>query len=657
MTTTTDRPEPNTKPTRTRMATNDALFNTLSFDILANVFLRFTKTECLQCMLVCKAWYAAVPSYTENVWAKLEIYGYHEFVKQTLWLQFIGSHVKNVTFQSFQRQKELYSPVGFIDVTTTKQHLFLPLLWKLTLQSVDMYMLMHHSNVPFLWILKSCPKLTSFSFQYPNRHAFTVQGGFLYYAEPETPSFGYSYPDKIHTGLIDSSQYIHYDDTSPTLNIMDLTIDSTMTSSRLKSIIQQCPNLEYLAYSNDNQMQIFNRFNNHRWFPGSEKFSLNLGLLFSWCPKLKYLCIGNMSYFGNYEIPELYRPLTIFKTYANEDIGPQEIAPTLLRNAATMKHLFLKQVEPMNITIIHNSKQDWEFVLCTFCAPYLRSLILVEIFYGHISALMKSTNQCPLLEIIIIKNNKTNCAHGEGKTINLSNILLQLKQLNHLELVDSFNLKFPVTPTITATTDDNPSMNDDPVPLFRKLTANGTKLETITFGKYVHDLTDTFLLATTYIPTLKHLTLTLSRNRSYKDDGLCLYAELLKLSNAQVESITLYRIRLLPRSFLQSLAALVPLKRVSFSPTSWGNADYRQIQTAASRRYQLHIDRIGYFQMLHQCRCLEMISTFRCKFIEDGRRVSDDIMYYMKMEGLLDHKYELADMFQFSQGNWIFKDI
>ena len=82
------------------------LFDSLSFDILINIFSYLTKTDCLQCMAVCKTWYNDVPGYTENVWTEVDIRRFNTgILKKNLWLRFVGKHVKKSRFKVFENKK------------------------------------------------------------------------------------------------------------------------------------------------------------------------------------------------------------------------------------------------------------------------------------------------------------------------------------------------------------------------------------------------------------------------------------------------------------------------------------------------------------------------------------------------------------------------
>ena len=86
---------------------NLTLFNRLTSDIILDIITLLTQKDCLQCMQVCREWYTILPTYTQELWSTLVIKGTRQAIKQSLWLQFVGVHVKNITF-SIWKERDLY---------------------------------------------------------------------------------------------------------------------------------------------------------------------------------------------------------------------------------------------------------------------------------------------------------------------------------------------------------------------------------------------------------------------------------------------------------------------------------------------------------------------------------------------------------------------
>ncbi|KAI7855691.1 hypothetical protein BDC45DRAFT_556343 [Circinella umbellata] len=636
------------------------LFDKLSFDILINIFSYFTKTECLQCMGVCKAWYNNIPGYTENVWTEMKICRYNTGVlKRSLWLHFIGKHVKRISFQEFRKQKDLFKILQklvdygcdnfqyleFSYCATSNQEIFLPLLSKLTKNVSQINIKNHDTNIAFLWLMKTCPKLTRLNFIDANYFAYTLHG--LYDREP--PVLGeYDHDNQNGPRLILPQQQ------PPFYNLIDVNFKGTLLAvSRLLPILQKCPSLEYLSFTRKTNYSI----------PGKDDYISNIvdfSTCFSSCPNLKYLDINNdfvRLVGGSRKLKEHYidkfkkemveisaatkvevvtttakesndrqetSHLQYLKVFDTNTLGAQDIKHVLLENRHSLKHLIVAN-DLHSIPTIDNHTTipyniDWTFVFPVFSAPNLRSLILDSILYSQVGPLLAMIQRCPSLEVVALFNNN----HAYSISLNLSRLLLPLKHLKCLELAN-FTLDFDSSGDAHDNND-----NTNPAPLFEQLITRGSKLETIILSDSILNITDTFLIAAAYIPTLKHIQLTLDPE-NYNDRSICLFSKLLHKSKS-IQSIKLRGMRALSREFLCSLGDLPFLNEISFD-TDNGRSDETVPSDAG-----MPVDKPGLFQMLHKSTSLKNILIASEEMLRDEQ---SDLHSALIEEKLLHVKYEM----------------
>ena len=84
-----------------------AFMNNLPSDILSLIFSHLSQKECLNCMAVCRAWYYALPLYTEPVWKAVTL---NERDVQLLSKRrelCLGEHVKSVAFENIIGEDKL----------------------------------------------------------------------------------------------------------------------------------------------------------------------------------------------------------------------------------------------------------------------------------------------------------------------------------------------------------------------------------------------------------------------------------------------------------------------------------------------------------------------------------------------------------------------
>ncbi|KAI9278258.1 hypothetical protein BDA99DRAFT_1777 [Phascolomyces articulosus] len=497
----------------------------------------------------------------------------------------------------------------------------------MTRHVIEIHMWGHYSNISFLWILSSCPKLTRFVFNAPSRHAYTAQGGFLYNMEPPFALIGYEYnPHDDHKEEEISPQLIHSRvilyDTSPMLNITELDIGNTpLGPSRLTSILQRCPNVKSLVFSLKITYESMNFFT--FGYAGEEMTRrFDLRLLFTWCPKLQYMRISNpLQGYTNYILKahivesllkntgkSLVSTTTKESNEEREDLleyllvrmtramGPGETAPLLSHWGSSIKHFILSDRTFYNTSRTPAMNQDWTSVFRSFYAPHLHSLILVGICYDEIDAVLGIIHACRHSLETLVLYNSSQFGYRTKYSLQLSRLLFPLERIKHLEL-NNFELNYSTS--INTSNNDK----DDPIPLFKRLAALESTLEAIKFDKNITNITQSFLLATTYLPTLKRLWLTLDDNcdTSYDNPGLCLFAE--RLHHTRIELLELHHLHILPRSFLLSIATLPTLKEIAIKPT------------ANHCRYQPYYGGLtmhgpAYFQMIRQSTSLQRISIF-----------------------------------------------
>ncbi|KAG2220432.1 hypothetical protein INT45_000657 [Circinella minor] len=442
-------------------------------------------------------------------------------------------------------------------------------------------------------------------------------------------------------------------ETPPFHNLIDMNfIGTLLAASRLLPILQKCPSLEYLSFTRKTNYNI----------PGKEDYTskiIDFSTCFSWCPNLKYLDINNdYVKLGSRKLKEHYidkfkkemiessaatkvavvtttaketndrqetshlQYLKVFETYT---FGAQDIKHVLLQNRHSLKHLVVANdlhsipTIDTHTTIPYNI--DWTFVFPVFSAPNLRSLILDSILYSQCGPLLTMIQQCPSLEVVALFNNN----HAYSISLNLSRLLLPLKHLKCLELAN-FTLDFD-----TNADDHDNNDNSNPAPLFEQLTTRGSKLETIILNDNILNITDKFLIAAAYIPTLKHIQLTLDPE-NYNDRNICLFSDLLNKSKS-IQSINLRGMRALPREFLCSLGDLPFLEEISFDTDNGRN------EGTVPSYVGMPVDRSGLFQMLHKSISLKNILIASEEMLRDEE---SDLHSALIKEKLLHVKYEMT---------------
>ncbi|KAG2220795.1 hypothetical protein INT45_012464 [Circinella minor] len=611
---------------------NLTLFNRLTSDIILDIIKFLSQKDCLQCMQVCREWYTILPTFTQELWSTLIIKGTRQSIKQTLWLQFVGDHVQNITFLIW-KERDLYHImqklidrncrylrfIKFERCNTAKQQKFLPLLKQLGSYTTHLDMEEHGSNVAFLDVFEACPRLTHFTFTNPSIHAYTLHG--LYDKEPIATTIATSkisslQETKNYTSLSLSSSVSSTYNVKQQLqqkwknkpiheNIISLILDVVLEKHiRLESILRKCPNLRHLVCSNGEITKRSLEEEEEDIFPSYDTTIPDLDDLLSWCPKLHYLEINTDQGYQSNQLCSVFHDfyesdkngqqhslngLQYFMTYEGDDYGAERIGPFLIRNASTLKCVILAR----SIATI-TPDQDWSFMFETIpLCPYLDTLVLINITYED-SALVSMLEQCPQLQTLIIRNTLL-------MPLKLTSILSPLQRLKHLEL-DSVSLQMD--------TDDD--SGDSPVHLFQQLSKeepDGYSLEDIWLTN-VPEVTDDLLIATTYIPTIKNIRIMLD-SRLYRDDGLVLFGQRLCLT--AIESLELNRIRLLSFDFLYSLGELPSLKTLCIQATYGMDGKSRHVL----------VDGPGLAHMLCKSKSLQYVSIEEAD-VEKGSEISQE---------------------------------
>ncbi|KAI9247439.1 hypothetical protein BDA99DRAFT_542886 [Phascolomyces articulosus] len=567
---------------------NLAMFDRLTSDILFDIFKYFSQKDCLQCMQICHDWYNVVPTYAHNVWSTINVKGTRRFSWQTLWLEFVGEHVKELTFTNW-KERGLYTMmqklldrgcnnlrfIRFERCNTANQARFLPLLIQLGAHVTDMEMELHMSNVAFLDVLEACPQLARFSFIFPSSHAYSMYG--LYNIEPNIVT-----NDTWTSYFLSSNERQQIWEKRPILHGMKgMVLDAALEKkTRLEPILRKCPNLWHLVCSNG-----VGKTREETIIPSYDTTLIDLDDLFTWCPKLislelntdqgreaNRLCADFHDFFFKDRAQRLQNPmqgLQYFMTYEGEDYGAERIGPLLVRHAPSLKYLTLARA--VGTVTPH---QDWSFIFQSFdTAPCLNTLVLKSLTYQS-SALTSLLQHCPNLQKLIIENSLL-------MPFDLSKNLRALPQLKYLEL-DNVSLQL-----------DDDLDGGSIVRLFQHLAnEKGNKrscLEDIRFNS-VPEVTHDFLIAATYIPTMKKIK-TFLDSRYYTDEGLLIFGE--RLCRTSIESLDLGRIRALPHDFLCLLGDLPSLKSIYIQASYQPNG--------------VLVDGLGLGEMLYKSNSLESV--------------------------------------------------
>ena len=458
----------------------------------------------------------------------------------------------------------------FEKCNTAKQQKFLPLLKQLGSYTTHLDMEGHGSNVAFLDVFETCPRLTHFTFTNPSVHAYTLYG--LYDKEPTTATTlqkksktsTSSLPSSSHNGKQLQQIQEKWKDRSINGNIISLVFDAVLEKhKRLEPILRKCPNLRHLTCSNGvvrkgrEEKGEEEEEEEEEIYPSYDTTIPDLDDLFSWCPKLYYLEINtDQGYQSNrfcsilqgfnysegkqrYQQHELHG-LQYFMTYEGDDYGAERIGPLLIRYASTLKCIILARA----IATI-TPDEDWSFMFESIpSCPYLDTLVLINLTYQG-SALTTMLQHCPHVQTVIIRNNLL-------MPLKLTSILKSLRRLKHLEL-----------DTVSLQMDDDGYSGETLIHLLQQLSNDEEpqhySLAEIWFTN-VPEVTHELLIAATYIPSIKSIRMMLD-SRLYSDEGLVLFSQRLHLTS--IESLELSRIRSLSYDFLCALGELTSLKRLS----------------------------------------------------------------------------------------------
>ncbi|KAI9257990.1 hypothetical protein BDA99DRAFT_539007 [Phascolomyces articulosus] len=515
------------------------LFNTkLPYEITVYIFQYLNRSDCLRSLAVSRNWFAAVPTYAQDIWSDIRIHGTDKCLYEKLWMQFIGNHVKHISLTGFHTNEALFSimeklidhgctqlkSLTFDDCMTSNHKLFVQLMCQMGEHITDLTFDNHRSNMAITHTIKACPKLNQF-------HFTTISDFIDIRAVQRINTSGFI---SVRSGPPLPDYFEH---------LTELWIGVPLQkAARVEPLLQMCPNLLYLGYVRDRLI-----------YPAI----VNLDDLFTWCPKLIYVEINTRDFgTGPFQLERR----TLFRRIYDDDkdsisnkedalvcfiaqevnwFTSEEITPHLVRNASTLKCLALGSHNYYGQPV----ESDWTAKFhTTLCLSHLHTLIL-EYIHLQSDALVAMVQRCPGLQILIISQTVGSIS------LNIPQLLEPLKQLKHLEIsnipVSFFN-----------------GRNDSAIQTFQHWIAsynNGSGDSKIKKGpEEIHlNLTEgvpsDLLTAITYITTLKRFSCTFTCESMH--DELSTMADRFKLLT-YLESLCFRRARGLSFDFFCSLSEL-----------------------------------------------------------------------------------------------------
>ncbi|KAI9494761.1 hypothetical protein BDB00DRAFT_871041 [Zychaea mexicana] len=374
----------------------------LPFDVVTEIFAYLDQEDCLVCMAVCRGWYTQIPSYTENKWRSIQLSERDPYVVSSRRARCLGKHVKDVHFNKFKDENALYvamyrllqlgcdeiESLVFVNCSTREQRRFLGLSQQLGSQLAHLTMRSHDSAVPLLYILCTCPKLTS----------FTYRGEYIPWqlgqrAHEQIPVESIPIFDKLKYMYIDATIDMH---------------------PELVSILQKCPNLQYFIDASSATKHNEPQPVDLTYHPGHTNSSdvIRLKNIFSWCPNLVY--IAKKSNYGYVPYKDIMKSIVgegpsavaitnsalhsqrkqsrLYHLAVSQSEGYDEIAQVLRNKQYTLEHLDLTTAQANRVDI------DWSPVFRSLQLPLLRTLICNTHF--DTAAIISMLNSCPSLNLM-----------------------------------------------------------------------------------------------------------------------------------------------------------------------------------------------------------------------------------------------------------------
>ncbi|KAI8146710.1 hypothetical protein BJV82DRAFT_665671 [Fennellomyces sp. T-0311] len=476
----------------------------LPTEIIVEIASYLNQQDCLTCMAVCRSWYLTVPQYLQSVWKELKV-STRTFPKgNSRWERCVRDYTKSIELGDYDYHR-LGSIIQMLvdcqfreidslevqipnNISAARKKLLLTSIKKLGGNDLTQLII----NDPYANM-----DLFDTFYTFPNLVKFHLRGGvWLYRLETQ------------HQPIL--PQLIRL-----THLYMDIPIDFRLP---LELVLKNSPNLQYLAYV---QRFTFPYVIMHR----NSAPANNLDDVFSWCPKLIWLETNGRQLFSDYRSisqtlihrdESVCSGLRSFIICEEEGLGPNQIEPHLLRNAATLEFLAIEYL-PGSASLIGQSH-----------FPRLRMLVL--------HAPKKSSTpwdaavpECPMLEHLVLKN-------GGKSQLDLS-VLKKLKQLKRLEL------------SCLALSYNQAS--------FQNLVMQESKISHITLDR-LHSIDDMLLEAITHLSTLEQLSIIfLCLGDVYTDNGLIQFVT--QLGKTSIRSLRLCYIRCISGCLLSAVGSLPTL--------------------------------------------------------------------------------------------------
>ncbi|KAI8149108.1 hypothetical protein BJV82DRAFT_590657 [Fennellomyces sp. T-0311] len=489
---------------------------TLPPETIASIFRHLEKSDCLECMHVCRRWYNTVPDYARELWTQLRIAHGSWHRPNSCMLQCIGPHVRNVSIREFHdtpvsvilnRLKHKECKIIYLEIQghSRLREMGTAFLGGITHFGSTLKELCisnaNTSGLSELHLLDNCPHLTHLTLLFSPLAIDVI------------------YPPEVnieHSNSISKLLYLHLD----TAGDFD---------SRVATMIGRSPKLRALVISN----------HPYRKFHDTYRHGVYLESILEHCPCLRYLALNE--YRLPFEDAQLY---DIWKEYVDREDGNASMKSLLglvFRggfHGATKMIPLLKQSQDTLRYLKFLDRGTHRTEIAGFRFPCLETLILpgVKMPQEQWTTFFTGCSNLKRLDIGTLVD-----------TMILEDIfpgVNSLKQLQHMRLTSAGNII------------------ESPINAYDMLSINA--LETL----HVSDanISDQGLISLCHICTLRELRLTIPRNESYiSTEGLLTFAKNLNTADRILHTLEFWLVASMTDEVLHYLAQVKSLSMLSVS--------------------------------------------------------------------------------------------
>ncbi|KAI9265110.1 hypothetical protein BDA99DRAFT_579744 [Phascolomyces articulosus] len=407
----------------------------LASEILELIFSQLDTTDVYQCMLVSHQWNTHVPSLSALVWKTLSLHPRKSSIGQS-----------SIPFNQYVQIVEITRCEG---MDTVCDYLFALVRWKcnnihtlaLTKSNIDDYSVFLEalkqtiasklrnvfvedcqSNLPILDILAICPLLESVYYSLDQQPITTSNG------DEQMAFFHY---EDIYYNEPSPGRYLLPDQTFEKLKC--LSIDWPMHKSKVRSILERCPNLRCVRLANyqmNFNIQLNSTDPRRNAIPSDE--SCDLDMFTRFCPAIEYIECNNVEAGYSYQIRDSFW----WKNYA-EINDCQQSSFVTAKNTMTSHHQRpgLRFLKFFGFVVLRNETYVFDdlFNLLEQNQTTLEVLHLETCHLDERSSLLSM----PKLRHLICRNYISSLREGFFSTnIRLGNFISHCKALERIE----FNL-------------------------------------------------------------------------------------------------------------------------------------------------------------------------------------------------------------------------